>query len=99
MLRTQRRLGTLGPPPVQIDDIIADLHDKLTRLSRYIDTHWPHPGHWQWCRLVDLYSRNAIRLLQLKEHRRALRKDPLVGLHRAIDAARGLLDQEWEADP
>ena len=99
LLRDRCALGILGPPPVQLDPFIADLNGKLARLNRYVDTHWPDPGTWQWRRLVSLYSMNLGRLSRLIRHRRALRHAPLHQFQRAIHTALHLPVQNWNADP
>ena len=99
LLRDRCALGILGPPPVQLDPFIADLNGKLARLNRYVDTHWPDPGTWQWRRLMSLYSMNVGRLSRLIRHRRALRHAPLHQLQRAIHAALHFTGQNWNTDP
>jgi hypothetical protein len=62
----------------EIDEVMADMGDKLGQLSRYIDERWPELDSENvktWNRLVTVYSQNAVRLGQLMGARRALRED------------------------
>ena len=105
--RDRRGMGGVGGPPICIDDIIADLDDKLGRLCRDIDERWPEldSGNVKpWGRLVTVYSQNAVRLGQLMLARRALREDSFSGpgpgsgygeLDGAIDAAMDRVSEEW----
>jgi len=99
LLRDRRGVGGLGESRVCIDGVIADLDDKLDRLSRDIDERWPEldSGNVKpWCRLVTVYSQNAVRLGQLMLARRDLRETSSSdALDADMDAALDWLGKEW----
>ena len=94
-----RALGTLGQPPVSIDDVIADLDDKLGRLCRDIDERWPELDSENvkpWGTLVTVYSQNCVCLGQLMRARRDLREASSSDeLDADMDAALACLSEEW----
>ena len=99
LLRDRRGMGGLGGPPICIDDIIADLDDKLGRLSRDIDERWPELDSENvkpWGTLVTVYSQNCVCLGQLMRARRDLRETSSSDeLDADMDAALACLSEEW----
>jgi len=59
-------------PPIDIDDIIADLDGKCTRLARHLDRCLQDGDDDRFPRLAALYSRNTAHLGRLFRVRRAL---------------------------
>ncbi len=99
LLRDRRGMGGVGGPPVRIDDIIADLDDKLGRLSRDIDERWPELDSENvkpWGRLVTVYSQICVCLGQLIRARRDLREASSSDeLDADMDAALACLSEAW----
>jgi vacuolar-type H+-ATPase catalytic subunit A/Vma1 len=91
LLRDRRAMGGLGESRVCIDAVIADLADKWGRLSRDIDERRPEMDSENvkpWCRLMAVYSQNAVRLGQLMLARHDLREERSSGeVDAALDAA------------
>ncbi|MDY6877366.1 MAG: hypothetical protein SWK90_14340 [Chloroflexota bacterium] len=99
LLRDRRGMGGLGGPPVSIDAIIADLDDKLGRLSQDTDERWPELDSENvkpWGTLVTVYSQNCVRLGQLMCTRRDLREASSSDeLDADMDAAIACLSEAW----
>ena len=99
LLRDRRGMGGLGGPPICIDEVIADLDDKLGRLSRDIDERWPELDSENvkpWGTLVTVYSQNCVCLGQLMRARRDLRETSSSDeLDADMDAALDWLSKEW----
>jgi hypothetical protein len=100
LLRDRLALG-LSPyqPPAHIDDVIADLDDKLARLSQHIDRLCHDSEIEHWIRLISVYSHNVGRLSRLMCDRRALCRaacDEQSGqFQEAINLALDQLSAEW----
>jgi len=86
------------PLPIQIDDLIADLAAKQSRLSRYLDQCWQDPEAAHLDRLLAVYSQNATRLGRLLRHRYAIYGPPPDPFGLAINQALDQLSEEWGID-
>jgi len=86
------------PLPIRIDDLIADLAAKQTRLSRYLDHCWQDPETAHLDRLLAVYSQNATRLGRLLRHRYAIYGPPPDPFQLAINQALDTLGEEWGID-
>ena len=84
---------------VTAHDIIADMTEKLGRLSRDIDERWPELDSENvkpWGTLVTVYSQNCVRLGQLMRARRDLREASSSDeLDADMDAALACLSEAW----
>jgi hypothetical protein len=99
VLRDRVALGLRGPPPADIDLAIQDVKRKLGRLDRTIDQYWVDDLDDRVCRLLNVYSQNAVRLGRLMVHRQALYQqalqDDVDELELAFDQALRELSDQW----
>jgi len=84
-----------GSLPIQIDDLIADLAAKQTRLSQHLDRCWQNPDAEHLDRLLAIYSQNATRLGRLLHDRYAIYGPPPNPFSVVIDQALDRLSEEW----
>ena len=93
------RLTAANAVTVTAHDIIADMTEKLGRLSRDIDERWPELDSENvkpWGTLVTVYSQNCVRLGQLMRARRDLREASSSDeLDADMDAALACLSEAW----
>ena len=84
--------------PIQIDDLIADMAAKQTRLSQHLDCCWQDPDAAHLDRLLAIYSQNATRLNRLLHDHYAIYGPPpdpfQVVFYQALDR----LNEEWGTD-
>lgn len=86
------------PLPIQIDDLIADLAAKQTRLSQYLDHCWQDPETAHLDRLLAVYSQNATRLGRLLRHRYAIYGPPPDPFQLVFNQALDMLGEEYGID-
>jgi GGDEF domain-containing protein len=102
VLRDRIALGLRSPPPADIDLAIEDVQRKLGRLDRTIDEYWVDELDDRVCRLLNVYSQNAVRLGRLMVHRQALLQhafqDDVDELGLAFDQALRELGDQWEIE-
>jgi hypothetical protein len=89
-----------APPPgaCTIDDVIADLHGKRRRLSRYIDEHIDDLAPADLVRFLRIHAQSCSRLGRLLRDREALTGGWSAGMDSIVEQALAELGEEWGAD-
>jgi hypothetical protein len=101
--RTHGFYATDASPPsphheCTIDHIIADLHRKQQRLSRYIDERMDDLPPADLARFYRIHAQSASRLGRLLRDREILTGGPMAGISEAIEQAMIELSQELGTD-
>lgn len=83
------------PEECNIDTVIADLHEKQLRLSRYLDEHYEDLSPEQLARFHHIHAQGSSRLGRLLRDRAVLLPEMEDPMKEAINAALDALSEEW----